>query len=90
MCRWYCFASESIVIAIDVFQVSLANKTHWKLWQTGMELYVENTLIFKLREISLTCLNSPYRNELNKFKIKQDGEIYIFSFFLSFFYPFIS
>lgn len=38
-----------------------------------MELYVANTLIFKLREISLTCLNSPFRNDLNKFKIKQDG-----------------
>lgn len=38
-----------------------------------MELYVDNTLIFKLREIALTCLNSPYRHEINKFKIKQDG-----------------
>lgn len=38
-----------------------------------MELYVDNTLIFKLREIALNCVNSPYRNELNKFKIKQDG-----------------
>lgn len=38
-----------------------------------MELYIGSTLIFKLREISLTCLSSPYRNELNRFKIKQDG-----------------
>lgn len=34
---------------------------------------MNNTLIFKLREIALNCVNSPYRNELNKFKIKQDG-----------------
>lgn len=38
-----------------------------------MELYVGSTLIFKLREISLNCFNSPFRNELNRFKIKQDG-----------------
>lgn len=38
-----------------------------------MELYVGSTLIFKLREIVLTCLNSPFRNEVNRFKIKQDG-----------------
>lgn len=55
------------------FQAILANKIQWKLWQTGMELYVGSTLIFKLREISLTSLNSPFRNELNRFKIKQDG-----------------
>lgn len=55
------------------FQANLSTKIHWKLWQTGMELYVANTLIFKLRDISLTCLNSPFRNDLNKFKIKQDG-----------------
>lgn len=55
------------------FQTTQANKIQWKLWQTGMELYVGSTLIFKLREISLNCLNSPFRNELNRFKIKQDG-----------------
>lgn len=38
-----------------------------------MELYVGTTLIFKLREVSLACFSSPYRNELNRFKIKQDG-----------------
>lgn len=38
-----------------------------------MELYVGSTLIFKLREIILTCSSSVYRNELNRFKIKQDG-----------------
>lgn len=55
------------------FQASLAKRVHWKLWQTGMELYVNNTLIFKLREIASTCSDSPFRKELNKFKIKQDG-----------------
>lgn len=54
-------------------QSSSAHKVHWKLWQTGMELYVDNILIFKLREILLNCLNSVYRNEFNKYKIKQDG-----------------
>lgn len=38
-----------------------------------MELYIGRTLIFKLRETLSTCYNSPYRNELNRFKIKQDG-----------------
>lgn len=51
----------------------MAHKIQWKLWQTGMELYVGNTLIFKLREISLNCSNSPFRNGINRFKIKQDG-----------------
>lgn len=51
----------------------MTNKIQWKLWQTGMELYVGNTLIFKLREIALTCMSSPFRNEINRFKIKQDG-----------------
>lgn len=51
----------------------MATKIFWKLWQTGMELYVANTLIFKLREISLACMNSPFRQDLNRFKIKQDG-----------------
>lgn len=51
----------------------MTNKIHWKLWQTGLELYVNDLLIFKLREISLNCSNSPFRNDLNKFKIKQDG-----------------
>lgn len=46
---------------------------HWKLWQCGLELYFSNLLIFKLREVSQNCRNSPYRYHLNKFKIKQDG-----------------
>lgn len=53
--------------------MSLANKIHWKLWQTGLELYVDNTLVFKLREIVLTCFSSPFRHDPNRFKIKQDG-----------------
>lgn len=64
-------------IARNVYNITddviLAHKIQWKLWQTGMELYVGSTLIFKLREISLTCSQSPFRNELNRFKIKQDG-----------------
>lgn len=38
-----------------------------------MELYVGDTTVFKLREILLTCLSSPFRNDVNRFKIKQDG-----------------
>lgn len=38
-----------------------------------MELYVSDILIFKLREVVQTCTNSPFRYDLNKFKIKQDG-----------------
>lgn len=38
-----------------------------------MELYYADRLIFKLREVSQNCLNTPFRHELNKFKIKQDG-----------------
>lgn len=53
--------------------MSLANKIHWKLWQTGLELYVDSTLVFKLREISLNCFDSPFRYDMNRFKIKQDG-----------------
>lgn len=49
------------------------NRIHWKLWQTGLELYFADHLIFKLREVSQNCRNTPYRRHLNKFKIKQDG-----------------
>lgn len=38
-----------------------------------MDLYFGDILIFKLREISQNCLSSPFRQELNRFKIKQDG-----------------
>lgn len=58
---------------LKLSQATQSTKIQWKLWQTGMELYVGTTLIFKLREISLTCSNSVYRNELNRYKIKQDG-----------------
>lgn len=49
------------------------NRIHWKLWQSGLELYFADHLIFKLREVSQNCRNTPYRHHLNKFKIKQDG-----------------
>lgn len=46
---------------------------HWKLWQTGLELYNGNILVFKLKEILFDCNKLPYRQPGNKFKIKQDG-----------------
>lgn len=46
---------------------------HWKLWQTGLELYNGNILVFKLKEILFDCTDSAYRQPDNKFKIKQDG-----------------
>lgn len=49
------------------------NRIHWKLWQSGLELHFADQLIFKLREVSQSCRNTPYRHHLNRFKIKQDG-----------------
>lgn len=64
---------KMIFNVLTLSQATQSTKIQWKLWQTGMELYVGSTLIFKLREISLTCSNSVFRNELNRYKIKQDG-----------------
>lgn len=38
-----------------------------------MKLYNDDTLIFQLQEIPQNYSNSSYREEANKFKIKQDG-----------------
>lgn len=51
----------------------LNTQLHWKLWQTGLELYNGNILVFKLKEVLFDCTDSPYRQSANKFKIKQDG-----------------
>lgn len=45
----------------------------WELWQTGIALYNGEQLIFKMKEISTTCTESPYRNAANQFQLKQDG-----------------
>uniref|UniRef100_A0A182VV89 non-specific serine/threonine protein kinase n=1 Tax=Anopheles minimus TaxID=112268 RepID=A0A182VV89_9DIPT len=48
--------------------------THWAVWQTGLSLHFgSSTVVFKMREISITCPTSPYRNPMNRFKLKQDG-----------------
>ncbi|KFB52135.1 hypothetical protein ZHAS_00020459 [Anopheles sinensis] len=47
---------------------------HWAVWQTGLALhYGPATVVFKMREIAVTCPSSPYRNPMNRFKLKQDG-----------------
>uniref|UniRef100_A0A182QR29 non-specific serine/threonine protein kinase n=1 Tax=Anopheles farauti TaxID=69004 RepID=A0A182QR29_9DIPT len=47
---------------------------HWAVWQTGLALHFgAATVVFKMREISVTCPHSPYRNPMNRFKLKQDG-----------------
>lgn len=46
---------------------------YWKLWQSGMNLYMRDTLIFRISEVSITTNESPYRNAENRFKLKQDG-----------------
>lgn len=46
---------------------------YWSIWQTGLSLYYGNILIFKMREIPLSCPISPYRNQNNRFKLKQEG-----------------
>uniref|UniRef100_A0A1S4G9X9 non-specific serine/threonine protein kinase n=1 Tax=Anopheles gambiae TaxID=7165 RepID=A0A1S4G9X9_ANOGA len=47
---------------------------HWAVWQTGLALHFgPSTVVFKMREISVTCPTSPYRNPMNRFKLKQDG-----------------
>lgn len=51
----------------------LASQCYWKLWQTGMDLYMRETLILKISEISIHSKISPYRNPDNRFKLKQDG-----------------
>ncbi|KXJ72845.1 hypothetical protein RP20_CCG017127 [Aedes albopictus] len=56
----------------DINQV-LNMSSHWAVWQTGLALYYGSTLVFKMREISVTCPTSPYRNPMNRFKLKQDG-----------------
>lgn len=45
----------------------------WKVWQTGMALYYGETLLYKIREIPLSCTDSPYRNPQNRFKLKQEA-----------------
>lgn len=45
----------------------------WKVWQTGMALYYGETLLYKIREIPLSCTHSPYRNPQNRFKLKQEA-----------------
>ncbi|XP_055623482.1 leucine-rich repeat serine/threonine-protein kinase 1 isoform X2 [Toxorhynchites rutilus septentrionalis] len=47
--------------------------SHWAVWQTGLALHYGSTLVFKMREISVACPTSPYRNPMNRFKLKQDG-----------------
>ncbi|XP_062537326.1 leucine-rich repeat serine/threonine-protein kinase 1 isoform X2 [Armigeres subalbatus] len=56
----------------DINQM-LNMSSHWAVWQTGLALYYGSTLVFKMREISVTCPTSPYRNPMNRFKLKQDG-----------------
>ncbi|XP_053686186.1 leucine-rich repeat serine/threonine-protein kinase 1 isoform X3 [Sabethes cyaneus] len=56
----------------DINQM-MNHSAHWAVWQTGLALYCGSTLVFKMREISVTCPNSPYRNPMNRFKLKQDG-----------------
>ena len=51
----------------------LNTDAHWKLWQTGLDLYTGDILIFKLREIPIHSTTSPYRIADSSFKIKQDG-----------------
>ncbi|XP_053678911.1 leucine-rich repeat serine/threonine-protein kinase 1 [Anopheles nili] len=47
---------------------------HWAVWQTGLALHFgPSTVVFKMREVSITCPSSPYRNPMNRFKLKQDG-----------------
>uniref|UniRef100_A0A182N1F9 non-specific serine/threonine protein kinase n=1 Tax=Anopheles dirus TaxID=7168 RepID=A0A182N1F9_9DIPT len=47
---------------------------HWAVWQTGLALHFgPATVVFKMREIAVTCPVSPYRNPMNRFKLKQDG-----------------
>ncbi|XP_050071280.1 leucine-rich repeat serine/threonine-protein kinase 1 isoform X1 [Anopheles maculipalpis] len=51
-----------------------ALSAHWAVWQTGLSLHFgSSTVVFKMREISITCPTSPYRNPMNRFKLKQDG-----------------
>lgn len=54
-------------------QQSINQQMHWKLWQSGLELYSGDILIFKLREILQHNSKSLYRCAANRFKIKQDG-----------------
>lgn len=74
-CVFVIFQSSEHLILYFVFNLLQLqnNKIHWKLWQTGLELYYADRLIFKLREVSQCCLQSPYRQGQNKFRIKQDG-----------------
>ncbi|CRK89702.1 CLUMA_CG003464, isoform A [Clunio marinus] len=46
---------------------------YWSIWQTGLALFYGNIQIFKMREIPFTCQLSPYRNQNNRFKLKQEG-----------------
>lgn len=50
-----------------------ATPMHWKLWQSGLALFIGDVLVFKLREILQCEAASSYRNVDNKYKIKQDG-----------------
>lgn len=64
--------SNDVASDPDINQ-ALNISSHWVVWQTGLALYYGSCLIFKMREIAVTCSNSPYRNPINRFKLKQDG-----------------
>ncbi|XP_052864950.1 leucine-rich repeat serine/threonine-protein kinase 1 [Anopheles cruzii] len=55
-------------------EANSAPEAHWAVWQTGLALhYGADTVVFKMREIAVTCPISPYRNPMNRFKLRQDG-----------------
>lgn len=71
--RMYRFSRPNLNWKCFFFLQPNATSTRWKLWQSGLALYIGDTLIFKLRETLQSETESPYRNVDNKYKIKQDG-----------------
>lgn len=44
----------------------------WQLWQSGIALFFQNNLIFKLREVPMQCEDSIFRHADTSFALKHD------------------
>ncbi|ETN67521.1 Leucine-rich repeat kinase [Anopheles darlingi] len=59
---------------LDGLEPGTELSAYWAVWQTGLALhYGPGTVVFRMREIAVTCPGSPFRNPMNRFKLKQDG-----------------
>lgn len=53
-------------------QVYKITDMKWQLWQSGIALYLQDNLIFKLHEVPMQCEHSIFRNYDINFALKHD------------------